>query len=702
MSDGSAEILPPVEPTESASHLSTDADPRENRTRLTAPLARVDRALAWCDSLLARWLPAEHNPLAQAGTAANLALAIAVVSGVALLIWYSPSLQFAYPSIADIHGRTLGGWVRAMHRYSADLAMFFIVVHALRVFFARKFAGARWLPWISGLGLIGLVWFIGWTGYWLVWDQPAQQVAVSSMRLLDGLPIFGEPMARLYVADRLVPSLLFFVVFFLHMLLPLAIAVGLAVHLVRVSRARLFPRWPLMLALGVGLALASVLVPAPLDEPAQMAVKAPAFTVDAWYLAPLALALRLQHAGLWLALLGTGLFAVTIPWWLGRRRVAARQQAFVTESRCHACTQCVQDCPFDAITMEPRTDGKPFPSRALVDPAKCVGCGVCAGSCDSEAMSMTWFDTRREEARMEREILETVAAGGPAWVAFVGADIDGGLGLFLSARWRERLPDYQVQAIPTASWLRPKFVEQLFRRGVRGVLVVRDARAEAAARDGNRWVLARLAGERHPVFRSARAGGNENWLVLDADLSDWRAVAKAAAEFQKGRAQTNARPARWRIAVAGVALAIGVSAAVVAPSHLVANNPAPAEPEFVFSFRALGEKVAAVAADPAAEAAKPVHMRGVSAQKVHRSAVTVRVTIDGEKVERVFRPKGISGDGPAIDEWRFALPAGGHRVAVELLPGPTAPALRWDGVIEGRDRRITVLTYEPGAGFRLE
>ena len=34
------------------------------------------------------------------------------------------------------------------------------------------------------------------------------------MRLLDALPIFGEPLGRLYVADRMVPSLLFFVVFF--------------------------------------------------------------------------------------------------------------------------------------------------------------------------------------------------------------------------------------------------------------------------------------------------------------------------------------------------------------------------------------------------------------------------------------------------------------------------------------------------------
>src|SRR5690606_29161276 len=207
----------------------------------------------------------------------------------------------------------------------------------------REFSGARWLPWVSGVGTVGLIWFIGWTGYWLVWDQPAQQVAVTSMRLLDALPIFGEPLGRLYVADRMVPSLLFFVVFFLHMLLPLAIAVGLAIHLMRVSRAKLFPNAKVSAALTVGLMVSALIVPVPLDAPAQMAVKAAAFTVDGWYLTPLALALRFQSAGLWVALFGTLFTAAAIPWLLGRRRAPATYQSFVEASRCHACTQCVQD-----------------------------------------------------------------------------------------------------------------------------------------------------------------------------------------------------------------------------------------------------------------------------------------------------------------------------------------------------------------------
>ena len=673
-------------------------------TRLDAWLARIDGVFAWLDGWLGRWLPREVNPLAQAGAAANAALVVAVVSGVALLLWYSPSLQFAYASVEAMRGG-LGGWVRAVHRYSSDLAMLFIVWHAFRVFVAGKFSGARWVPWVTGVALIVLVWFIGWTGYWLIWDQPAQQVAVTSIRALDVLPIFGEPLGRLFVADRMVPSLLFFVVFFTHMLLPLGIAVGLALHLSRVSRAKLFPRREVWLAMSVGLAAAAVLVPAPLDAPAAMAAKAPAFTVDAWYLTPLALALRLQSGGLWLA--GGAMLAIAgaLPWLLGRRRAPAAFQAVVETSRCHACTQCAQDCPFDAITMVARTDGKRFPSQAQVDPARCVGCGVCAGSCDSEGISLPWFDTRREEARIEAEIAGTRREDGSAWVAFVAGDIDSGLALFAAARWRERLPQFQVHFVPAASWVRPKFVEQLLKSGVAGVLVVRDARAEAAARDGNRWVLDRLNGERKPVYRPDRAGGSSAWCVVDFDPARPAELARAAAAFRERNQRADSALIRRRplvTALSGALLALVLAAATVVPSRLPARNPAPAEPEFVFSFKALGDRLEAGVVDAATEAAKPVHMRGRSTAKPHRADVQVRLTIDGVTEERSYRAKGISRDGPALDEWRRTVSAGPRTITVEIVTGPHAAPLRWSGTVLAEPRRIHVVTFEPGTGFRVE
>ena len=86
-----------------------------------------------------------------------------------------------------------------------------------------------------------------------------------------------------------------------------------------------------------------------------------------------------------------------MPWLLGRRTrraVGERDdkpltpwQTSVRQPRCHACTQCVQDCPFDAVKMVPRTDGKAaFDSRAWVDPDRCTGCGECVVACPYSAM----------------------------------------------------------------------------------------------------------------------------------------------------------------------------------------------------------------------------------------------------------------------------------------------------------------------------
>jgi hypothetical protein len=355
----------------------------------------------------------------------------------------------------------------------------------------------------------------------------------------------------------------------------------------------------------------------------------------------------------------------------------------------------VQDCPFDAITMVDRTDGKRFPSQAQVDPARCVGCGVCAGSCDSEGIGLTWFDTRIEEARMERAIETAAAAGGLTWVALVAAEIRGGL---------PRLDGYEIHRVPTASWVRPKFLERLFAGSVRGVLVVRDARAEAAARDGGRWVSARLTGERKPVLRPERVGSGR-WCVVDFDPSRPRELARMASEFRSGAVRRVA-PASWIALTSAAVLTVALTFAAVGPSHLRVVNPTPQTPELVLSFKAFGERgerlPGAQAAESAAELAKPVHMRGGVTTKSRRADVIVKLTIDGMTETRVFAAKGFSNDGPAIGEWRRPWAPGEHQVSIEILRGETVPALTWAGSIQAVERRLNVLTYEPSGGFVLE
>lgn len=682
------------------------------RARFEKFFALAERLLARLDGLLNRLVPEKYNPLEQTGRAANLTLIVCAVSGVLMLLWYAPSVQLAYPAMEAIQGRTLGGWVRAIHRYSSDLVMLLLFIHAARMFIARKFTGSRWLAWTTGVMLLALTWFVGWTGFWLVWDQPAQQVAVASMQFIDVFPIFGEPMSRQFLVDRLVPSLLFFVVFFLHMLLPLGIAAGLVLHLSRLNRVRIFPdRW-LGISIIAGIAIGSWIIPAPLDAPAAMAVKAPEFTVDAWYLTPLALGLRFRALGLW-ACAGGIVIVAAFPWLLARRnrRITVERdsstpvtpwQTVVLQSRCHACTQCVQDCPFDAVSMVPRTDGKKFPSRALVNPDLCVGCGVCVGSCDSEAMNLTWFDIHADEQRITAAVQRLKEETGDAFLALVAADIDGGFAHFQGDRWRNLLPGYHVEPVPTASWIRPKFVERLLNGGANGVFIVRDIRAEAAARDGNQWVLDRLNRTRTPHFRPARAG-NGRWHVADFNAANQTALTAEATAFRSESTSGAApRSGRLRTAVAGAVLALLIAAVTIAPSHFRVTNPAPGEPELVLSFRILGDMMKSQELDEAAQAKLPVHMRGRSATKPRRSPAEITLTIDGKSETRVYQPKGISHDGPTIGEWVSPLTSGSHAVKIEIKRGAESAPEIWSGEIQAEPRHIHVITYTPADGFRLE
>ncbi|MFN7138399.1 MAG: cytochrome b N-terminal domain-containing protein, partial [Limisphaerales bacterium] len=182
----------------------------------------LEKGALYLDRFIHRYLPPELNPFAQLGAIANTCLIIALISGVALLFWYTPSVHQAHASLETLKESSwLGQWVRSLHRYSSDACMFMVLLHAGRIFLQRRFTGSRWLAWTSGILLIALLWFVGWTGYWLVWDTRAQHVATGSAQFVDALPVFSEPLSRSFLTNESVHSLLFFLVFFSHMLLPL-------------------------------------------------------------------------------------------------------------------------------------------------------------------------------------------------------------------------------------------------------------------------------------------------------------------------------------------------------------------------------------------------------------------------------------------------------------------------------------------------
>src|SRR5262245_93917 len=97
-------------------------------------LRRLENTWHFLDRLIHSSIPPALNPLGQLGAIANTCLIIAVVTGIVLLFWYTPSVHHAYESLERIKTSSwLGQMMRSLHRYSSDGCVFFILLHAARI-----------------------------------------------------------------------------------------------------------------------------------------------------------------------------------------------------------------------------------------------------------------------------------------------------------------------------------------------------------------------------------------------------------------------------------------------------------------------------------------------------------------------------------------------------------------------------------------
>lgn len=653
------------------------------------PRVRAEGALALGDGLflrlsraLSRVLWPDENPLAQSGAITTVTFLIAVVSGIVLLFWYSTSVHGAYDSVtAMTEARWSSGFVRTLHRYSSDACMLFASIHAGRLLLARRVGGARWLAWVTGLLSLGLLWFIGWIGYWLVWDERGERVARASARMLDVLPVFADPMSRSLLVDAQVSSLTFFVVFFVHMLLPLAMGVVLFIHIKRLARPEFLTRTVLSVWVSVSLCLMSWLLPADLAAPARMTESSSRLVVDGYYLLPLVLTDRVGPTALWAVALALGLALFSLPWWLVRPRRGAgpidpephaapahsarhARPAYVEEARCNACEVCVSDCPYNAITMQPRTDDSAHPARAWVDPSLCVGCGICAGSCDSAGIGLPWHDAIAERHHLDRLLDERPGAT----VAFLCAEGAGATLTVDDATGRlPGAPEVIAMGVPCAGWVHSLLVERALRRGARRVVVAACAPGECRYREGGKWSVARLAGERRPALRAEKTPpGSVTTLALGRHEAPalLRALRDGSAPTTRPRAAV-----RWAL---GGGLVVALSLLTYAGSVVSIAVPDGERSHLTVSFKRAGT-LAEQCVEPTAEelAKRPVHMRQAKQCDRRRTDVRLRVTLDDRViVQRAFAPGGLWRDSASVALERVELPAGEHRVRVEVGDTP--------------------------------
>ena len=452
---------------------------------------------------LSRAFEHDQNPLNHLGALTIYLLWIVLISGIWLLIFFRTSVNGAFESVEYLTNQQwyLGGIMRSLHRYASDAAIVTILVHIVKEFVFDRYRRNRWFNWITGIPLIWMIFPLGITGYWLVWDELAQYIAINSAELLDRIPIFTDSMAGNFLSDDLLSDRFFTLMAFLHLIgLPIFLVFGIWLHVFRLNGPRINPPQRMMAAMLICMLVLSAVFPAISHEKANLAMTPQMLKFDWYYLHVFPLIQTWSPGAVWLLLVGISSLIMIAPWLPPARK---RQVAVVSLDNCNGCKRCVDDCPFGALQLLPRSDGQSYEHEAVVDSGLCISCGICVGACPTA----TPFRTRSELVP-GIDLPELPAADIRTAIREAGAVLEGeqrviAFGCAGEKSVQElRKAGASVVEVACMGQLPPAFIDFVLSRDhADGVLLLGCQDGNCNYRYGAEWTEQRLARERDPRLR---------------------------------------------------------------------------------------------------------------------------------------------------------------------------------------------------------
>ena len=460
----------------------------------------LNRGFLFAESHLNRLIDERFNPFYHLGSLIFFNLLVLSVTGTYMFIYYSPSVETVYESVQYVNDEAfLGGLTRSIHQYSSDLMMVLIVLHMIRVFAQDKYRKYRWLAWTSGVVMLFLTLIEGVTGHIMIWNSRAQLIVDYTARLLASLKVFGEDLPRAFTAEALLSTWIMWILLAIHLLIPITFIFLIYIHLSRISRSRILPPKVLKWGMLTMIVIFSILFPVKIYEKADLMTLPVIHELDWFYLFLVPLINKLDP---YLILGGTLLvFAVLmgVPWYRGRLVVDLAQRDLEI---CTGCAACAKDCPYEAIYMRKRTDGKKFRMESAVLDSRCAGCGICVGSCSFGGMDLKEMSAEN----IEDQIAELLHSGSfsreNTYIGiFCRNSIEAGDILDSEERRLVSEPRMRVLRVPCAGMTGPELIQKCLDRGVRGVIIAACRQNDCYYREGNLWLHQRLIGRRVPKLR---------------------------------------------------------------------------------------------------------------------------------------------------------------------------------------------------------
>lgn len=125
-------------------------------------------------------------------------LGVEALTGIALAVFYSPSVTDAWASVAYVQDQVAGGWlVRGLHHHGGSAIVIVAGIHLLQTAIAGAYKRPREVVW--WLGIVLLLLCVAWsiTGFWLRWDQAAYWASQVEVGIAAGTPLVGDTLREL-------------------------------------------------------------------------------------------------------------------------------------------------------------------------------------------------------------------------------------------------------------------------------------------------------------------------------------------------------------------------------------------------------------------------------------------------------------------------------------------------------------------------